>query len=94
MSPPSNPETPAPAPDAAHTATGARSGATRLLGRVATVRDEALARPAHDDRTAAILGIALGVSFTVCFLTGLYSHLLQQPPTWVSVPPAPACTSR
>jgi hypothetical protein len=57
---------------------------------VATVRDEALSRPAHDDRTAAILGIALGVSFTVCFLTGLYSHLLQQPPTWVSVPPAPA----
>jgi DMSO/TMAO reductase YedYZ molybdopterin-dependent catalytic subunit len=53
-------------------------------------RDAALARPAHDDRTAAILGIALGVTFTVCFATGLYSHLLQQPPTWIAVPPSPA----
>ena len=59
------------------------------LGRVAR-RDDALDRPAHDDRTAAVLGIALGVSFTVCFLTGLYSHLLQQPPTWIAVPPSPA----
>jgi hypothetical protein len=53
-------------------------------------RDAALDRPAHDDRSAAILGIALGVTFTVCFLTGLYSHLLQQPPTWIAVPPSPA----
>ncbi|HEY6531388.1 MAG TPA: molybdopterin-dependent oxidoreductase [Acidimicrobiales bacterium] len=53
-------------------------------------RDGALEKPAHDDRSAAVLGIALGVSFTVCFLTGLYSHLLQQPPTWIAVPPSPA----
>jgi DMSO/TMAO reductase YedYZ molybdopterin-dependent catalytic subunit len=67
-----------------------RGGAGRLLGRVAAARDDALTRAAHDDRTAAILGSALGVTFTVCFLTGLYSHLLQQPPTWIAVPPAPA----
>jgi hypothetical protein len=36
----------------------------------------------HDDRTAAWLGIALGVSFTVCFLTGVWSHLQQNPPGW------------
>jgi hypothetical protein len=60
------------------------------LGSVRRRRDDALDRPAHDDRTAAVLGIALGVSFSVCFLTGLYSHLLQQPPTWIAVPPSPA----
>ena len=58
--------------------------------RVAEKRDAALARPAHDERTAALLGLALGVTFTVCFVTGLYSHLLQQPPTWLAVPPSPA----
>ncbi len=77
-------------PDAQRSDGGLRGAATGLLGRVATVRDDALDRPVHGDRTAAILGIALGVSFTICFLTGLYSHLLQQPPTWISVPPAPA----
>jgi hypothetical protein len=36
----------------------------------------------HDERTAAWLGLALGVSFTVCFATGLWSHLQQNPPSW------------
>jgi DMSO/TMAO reductase YedYZ molybdopterin-dependent catalytic subunit len=36
----------------------------------------------HEPRTAAWLGIALGVSFTVCFATGLWSHLQQNPPSW------------
>ncbi len=36
----------------------------------------------HDERTAAWLGIALGVSFSVCFATGLWSHLQQNPPSW------------
>jgi hypothetical protein len=29
-----------------------------------------------------VLGVALGVCFTVCFATGMYSHLLQDPPGW------------
>jgi DMSO/TMAO reductase YedYZ molybdopterin-dependent catalytic subunit len=58
--------------------------------RVAAARDRALERPAHDDRTAAILGIALGVCFLTCFLTGLYSHLLQHPVSWLTVPSRPA----
>ena len=45
-------------------------------------RDRALEQPAHDERTAAILGIALGVCFTLCFLTGLVSHTMQHPPSW------------
>ena len=44
----------------------------------------------HDERIAAWLGIALGVSFTVCFATGLCSHLLQNPPTWFDPPARPA----
>jgi len=31
----------------------------------------------HDERIASILGLALGVSFSVCFLTGLTSHGIQ-----------------
>jgi hypothetical protein len=36
----------------------------------------------HDEPTAAWLGLALGVSFTVCFATGVWSHLQQDPPAW------------
>ena len=34
----------------------------------------------RNERVAAILGIALGVTFSVCFATGLYSHFLQDQP--------------
>lgn len=36
----------------------------------------------HTERNAAWLGIALGVTFTLCFATGLLSHLIQHPPSW------------
>jgi DMSO/TMAO reductase YedYZ molybdopterin-dependent catalytic subunit len=36
----------------------------------------------HDERTAAWLGLALGIAFTTCFATGVWSHLQQDPPTW------------
>ncbi len=53
-------------------------------------RDQAADDPRHDERTAALLGIALGVCFTVCFLTGLYSHLAQHPTSWFHLPARPA----
>ena len=34
----------------------------------------------HGERSAALLGIALGIAFTVCFVTGLMSHLVQRGP--------------
>ena len=34
----------------------------------------------HGERTAALLGIALGTAFTICFVTGLMSHLPQRGP--------------
>ena len=52
-------------------------------------REGAFDSPAHDTRTAAWLGVALGVSFTVCFLTGLFSHLIQNPPSWFANPARP-----
>lgn len=66
----------------------------RPLRVLATARDEALRRPVHDARTAAILGIALGACFLVCFLTGLYSHLQQHPVGWLPIPPRPASLYR
>lgn len=44
----------------------------------------------HDPRLAAALGAALGVAFTICFATGLISHLVQQPTGWFSWPSRPA----
>ncbi len=44
----------------------------------------------RDERLAAILGSSLGILFSVCFLTGLYSHLQQNPLTWLPIPSRPA----
>ena len=44
----------------------------------------------HSPRTAALLGIALGITFTICFLTGVLSHFIQQPPSWFTWPSRPA----
>lgn len=46
--------------------------------------------PLHEPRTAAILGTALGVSFTLCFVTGVLSHLAQNEPSWFDWPARPA----
>lgn len=43
----------------------------------------------HNERTAALLGVALGVAFSVCFTTGVYSHFLQSPPSWFPIPAGP-----
>ena len=44
----------------------------------------------RDERTAALLGVALGVTFGVCFVTGVLSHLIQDPPSWFQWPSRPA----
>lgn len=61
-----------------------------VASRVARWRDERLADPRHSDRVAAVLGIALGISFLVCFVTGLISHLVQHPTSWFSWNARPA----
>ena len=46
--------------------------------------------PLRDERLAAWLGAPLGVLFTTCFVTGLFSHVQQHPLSWLPVPARPA----
>lgn len=43
----------------------------------------------RDERTAALLGRALGIAVTICFTTGYISHLHQHPPAWLDMPSRP-----
>jgi len=43
----------------------------------------------RSERLVARLGSALGIAITVCFLTGLVSHLHQHPVTWLPLPADP-----
>ena len=52
-------------------------------------REEQFAAPAHSERVTSKIGLALAVTFTTCFLTGLISHLIQHPPTWFFWPSRP-----
>src|SRR5262249_51822688 len=55
-----------------------------------SVVTRAAANPRRAPRVSAVLGVALGVSFTVCFATGWDSHALQNPPSWFTPFPRPA----
>ena len=46
--------------------------------------------PLHETRTASWLGLGLGLTFGLCFLTGVWSHLAQDPPGWFTYPARPA----
>ncbi|MFD1721573.1 molybdopterin-dependent oxidoreductase [Amnibacterium endophyticum] len=50
----------------------------------------AAASPARHPRVAVVLGRLLGIGFLVCFGTGLYSHLLQDPLPWMTFPTRPS----
>ncbi|ROR80107.1 Oxidoreductase molybdopterin binding domain-containing protein [Plantibacter flavus] len=61
------------------------SGLQRTLHRArATV-----ASPSRRTRSAVVLGRLLGLAFVVCFLSGMYSHFLQQPLPWMVFPTKP-----
>jgi DMSO/TMAO reductase YedYZ molybdopterin-dependent catalytic subunit len=47
------------------------------------------ASAAHDSRVTARLGLALGIAFGLCFLTGLWSHWGQHTPGWLTWPTRP-----
>jgi hypothetical protein len=89
---------PAPTPLTRSAQTGSPQSGS-VLSRLARVRPTRIApeqlaerytSPLHDTRVAAWLGLALGVSFTVCFATGVWSHLAQEPPSWFAYPARPA----
>ena len=58
--------------------------------RVGPFKEGTFTSRLHSPRIAALLGLALGVTFTICFATGLLSHLIQQPPDWFTWPSRPA----
>jgi DMSO/TMAO reductase YedYZ molybdopterin-dependent catalytic subunit len=76
------------------------SGLDRLLGARLPTPPETLRRgpfrpgsfssPLHSERRAARTGLWLGLAFLVCFVTGLISHLIQNPPGWFYWPASPA----
>lgn len=43
----------------------------------------------HDERVASRVGLWLGVAFSICFVTGLLSHLIQHPVWWFVWPARP-----
>ncbi|MBA2609863.1 MAG: molybdopterin-dependent oxidoreductase [Actinobacteria bacterium] len=57
--------------------------------RVGPFREGTFTSPLHDERLAAWLGAALGITITVCFATGLVSHGIQNPPSWFTWPSRP-----
>ncbi|HEY0240690.1 MAG TPA: hypothetical protein VGC37_18835 [Friedmanniella sp.] len=66
---------------------------TDLIGAVgakqASSLQDRLATPARTVRVTVVLGRLLAVGFSVCFLTGLYSHFLQNPQPWMTFPTWP-----
>lgn len=49
---------------------------------------------ARGPRLTARVGAWLGIAFAVCFLTGIWSHLQYDPPSWAPIGPAPASLYR
>ena len=50
--------------------------------------------PLHHPRVATVIGRWLGLAVAVCFLTGLFSHFLQDTPGWLHIPSRPASLYR
>ncbi|MEU4243646.1 molybdopterin-dependent oxidoreductase [Actinoplanes sp. NPDC026619] len=83
---------------AAGLATRARRGYAWLFAPLPTppaaLRRGPLRRGAFDSklrspRLTSLLGSALAVAFTICFVTGLISHFIQHPPFWFGWPSRP-----
>ncbi|MEV4056783.1 molybdopterin-dependent oxidoreductase [Amycolatopsis sp. NPDC049688] len=53
-------------------------------------KEEQFRAPAHHERVTSKIGLALAITFTTCFVTGLISHLIQHPPAWFWWPSRPA----
>jgi hypothetical protein len=53
------------------------------------LREGAFPSALRSQRLTSQLGIAVGLAFVVCFVTGLLSHLIQHPPAWFAWPSRP-----
>ncbi|GAA1960466.1 molybdopterin-dependent oxidoreductase [Microbacterium aquimaris] len=68
---------------------GLTAAASARVERFVDAARERTSTPPRRTRTTVVLGRALGVLVAVCFLTGLYSHLLQNPVGWLPLFPRP-----
>lgn len=53
-------------------------------------RPEAFTSAARGTATAARVGLWLGITFTICFVTGVWSHVQYAPPAWLPLGPSPS----
>lgn len=70
----------------------AREARARLNERVEQLpipKEEQFKAAAHNERVTSKIGLALAVTFTTCFVTGLISHFIQHPPEWFFWPSRP-----
>ncbi|PJI84886.1 molybdopterin-dependent oxidoreductase [Luteimicrobium subarcticum] len=59
-------------------------------GRIAHALQDRLDHPARSTRTTVVIGRLLGLALLMCFATGLYSHYLQDPASWMRFPTWPS----
>ena len=57
-------------------------------------REEDFTSTLRGPEVAARVGLWLGICFTVAFLTGVWSHLYQDQPSWLSIPTRPVWVYR
>ena len=57
--------------------------------KLPTPEEDQFKAAAHDERVTSKIGLALAITFTTCFVTGLLSHLIQHPPSWFFWPSRP-----
>lgn len=59
------------------------------LLRIGPFKQGAFRSRLHSERVASWLGLWLGITFSTCFATGLWSHIVQHPAPWFTVPSHP-----
>ena len=64
------------------------------MRRLPVPREESFTSTLRGPEVAARVGTWLGVCFTVAFLTGVWSHLYQDQPGWLTIPTHPVWTYR
>ena len=57
--------------------------------RQGPLREQAWRSPLRSERTAALLGLGVAITFGICFVTGVLSHVAQNPPSWLTWPARP-----
>ncbi|CAN5189442.1 molybdopterin-dependent oxidoreductase [soil metagenome] len=62
---------------------------TWRLQRILHQFRHALTTPSRNARTAVVLGRLLAAAFLICFATGIYSHVIQEPAPWMVFPSRP-----